>query len=243
MEQTGGFFYHYLAARNSLRYWRNYRRQIKDFLSLALAADHKLLVGPSAGYCFSQEHKPLLGAQDCYLDVDPLARPLFQMRWGKKARWIGEDFLCIHSDPVFSAHQAVQKLMSLQASRILFCNLLGQLAYRYPNQTSEYWQQYIHTVFTQCPVTTFSFHDRWTLLAPRRTLDQIERNWPHDTLILADNELKTHLQAIEVAQPCQVLAHPTEALSPEQWQLDRQVLWRRHRGCLHIIDCVSSTNQ
>ena len=158
MNQSGGIFYHYLALRNSLRYWRSFRNSMKGFIMEAFFDERKLLIGPSGGYSFHPEVLNLLGKEDLILELDPIAKKVLDFKLKGRCQFIMEDQFVVSDDPVQSGKLTAKSLDSFGKDTIVFCNVLGQLPYQYPGRSDQYWQEYLNSIFKNLKST---FYCKW----------------------------------------------------------------------------------
>ena len=249
MEQTGGIFYHYLALRNSVRYWRDYQVSIEAFLSEALDSQEKLLVGPSGGYSLSKCHFLQINSDDKIAELDPMARLLLKYKVKQKLDWINEDLFVIERDPSLSAKLSSTNFNHTVSKRMVFCNMLGQLAYQYPGYSEDYWLIFFNEFLAQLNAEIYSYHDRWTLIANKKTLDLFEREFKLlDFEQRAQLDLKNFSHSIlknlktTSKKSFEILEHPTVKNDSLSLNLRAVASWRRTKNCLHLIHCISSAN-
>lgn len=247
MEQTGGIFYHYLALRNSLRYWRNYQGSIETFLSEALSCDKKLLVGPSGGYSLSKSHFSQITNKDIIAELDPVARLILKSKLKQNPQWIKHDLFKIGDEPEESASFSAGEFKRLGVERIVFCNMLGQLAYQYPGHSEQFWKNFLSKSLKKLQLDVYSYHDRWSILASKDYLDSFEENFKSlnlsEKMGLKIKDFCEHTTMKKSAQQkVEILDHPTDIFDSMDCRFHAIYPWRRTKNCLHLIHCISLTN-
>ncbi|MEY4212573.1 MAG: hypothetical protein RL458_798 [Pseudomonadota bacterium] len=125
--RTGGAVWHVRALRASGR-WRPTREAIASWLgTLRFESRHLVLVGASAGWMMSTDFLERFRCIEA-IDIDPLARPLFAWRHGRRLRRAGTS---VH----WHRLDALLRLEALMArwpdAAWLFDNVLGQQIYRH----------------------------------------------------------------------------------------------------------------
>jgi len=119
---SGGLFYHFRAWRfckkNSLNLWWDHQDGVQRFLERWGPKEKTLvLIGPSGGYSlpadFLERFERIIA-----FEIDPVARLIFEKRFGIKPQWIKHPF-------------QFEPFSDLPAdAAILFCNLLGQVPFK-----------------------------------------------------------------------------------------------------------------
>jgi hypothetical protein len=147
---SGGWIYHLRALRNggkrSDSLWAQHRERVESFLKLWNPSRKTLvLVGPSGGYSLPKVF--LEGFEQVIaVEPDPLARIIFQKRFGlKNIRWVKVAF-------PFQNPESFTKEIPVDSS-ILFCNLLGQLNFRRTSEIKKKLSAFL------APFRWASFHD------------------------------------------------------------------------------------
>ncbi|MEC9282714.1 MAG: hypothetical protein VX642_08370 [Bdellovibrionota bacterium] len=247
MEQTGGIFYHYLAVRNSLRYWRNYQISIESFLTEALNCDKKILVGPSGGYSLSKSHFLQIQSEDIIAELDPLARLILKSKLGTKVNWVNQDLFKINEDPILSAKLSAEEFNSLNINRVIFCNMLGQLAYQYSGFTDLYWKLFLLNFLKNLNAEVYSYHDRWSILSTKAFLDSFETEFIKLSFLQKQIiDIKSLCEKVSnnssSSTPVEILDHATDMDNSLRYKFHAVHPWRRTKNCLHLIHCISLPN-
>ena len=161
---AGGVRYHWRALRHRRGCWRPFTDALAAWLDdWHPASDRLVLVGPSAGWCLPESALARVRAVDG-LEPDPLARHLFARRFptvARHLRWHAADYLA----PVGGVLRP-ERLRALGRDfpehAFLFCNVLGQLPYLYPDAVAQpsfaLWKRALAAVLAERPFA--SFHDR-----------------------------------------------------------------------------------
>lgn len=236
MNQTGGFFYHYLAFRNSAKYWSVFRREILDFLRPKFKNGKTLWVGPSAGYSLDKELiKPRL-AKDYFVEVDFLSKIIFKLRFGKPLNWITSSAFRFTKDPVESAQLTAAILNSYSVDTVIFCNILGQLPLLYPAAGSNYWNQFYGSLMNDIESSIVSYHDWLTVMAKPAELDELELDISIENLKSEKSVQEFLLTKPNKKREWKLIDHHTGKLSKYS---ESKCLWRKDKNSLHLMDCIS----
>lgn len=235
MNQSGGIFYHYLALRNSLKLWGGYKLAIADFLKSFSWNDEEISywIGPSAGYSIPSELSAKRLHLDYFCEPEFLAKTIFRLRHGKVKNWLTESSFDF-SDPNTTA---VSKLLmdaeAKQVSRLIFCNILGQIPLLNSKLGPEYWDKF-YVELEQSNLPVISYHDYYTFKALPRLLDQLEQIKPPEGK-LDENSLHAFLQKELSSGEIGLVDHGTSSLAKYSKQ---RIWWRKDKTTLHLIDCI-----
>lgn len=239
MNQTGGFFYHYLAFRNSARYWKPFKDQISIFLENELkdSTIRNLWIGPSAGYSLPPNLMRGRVLQDKFVDIDVLAKVLFSAKFGSPNYWDTRSVFQFTNDPHESAHLSTEKLGFKEVERLVFCNILGQLPLLHTQATSEYWESFYSCLLENLSLPVISYHDLFTIVGNPKVLDKIQMEIKSE-LIESENQLLDFLRAYQSKdKPLSYVDHFTASLG--EYRVG-QTMWRKDSKSLHLIDCIST---
>lgn len=125
--RTGGAVWHVRALMASAR-WRPTREAIAHWLNtLNFESRHLVLVGASAGWMMSAEFLERFRSIEA-IDIDPLARPLFAWRHGRRLRRAGT---LVHWHRLDALLQLEALMARWPDAAWLFDNVLGQQIYRH----------------------------------------------------------------------------------------------------------------
>ena len=112
-------FYHYRYLRYGKRLWEPHQAKVKRFLDeWNPKASELLLFGPSGGYSLPKEFLEKFSSIIA-VEPDPIARSVFENRFGIKPHWIKRAVRLDRADDL--------KEFSSFSGAILFCNVLGQV--------------------------------------------------------------------------------------------------------------------
>ncbi len=152
---TGGILWHARALRSRGR-WEHFNTALRAWLnSWNVASDSLILVGPSAGWTLPGDFLARFGRIHC-IDIDPLARPLFQLRHGAVLR---EARVCVTWGRSDFMREAGVVLKSRPGAAILLANMLGQHGFRSPS--SAIAEKDIERLREHLQLRSWaSFHDR-----------------------------------------------------------------------------------
>ncbi len=230
---SGGIFYHYLGVRYASKLWRPTR----DFISARLrdfAISKKiLLVGPSAGYLLDTKILKLASQVSC-VDIDPLSPLLIRWRHGRYIKCHTQDVFSLDRQKL-NIHATESFLKTHPDSKIVFCNILGQLPFLYPltwknSVALDLWKKEFHQLLYNKNI--FSFHDRLTLTGPRPLFqDLINIKYPlsNEDLIARVENLKGEV----------VIDHETKDIIVGS--NCSYTLWSMTPTEHHILECTSKT--
>jgi hypothetical protein len=131
---AGGIRYHWRALRHRRRLWGGFTAALDDWLDAwRPPARRLLLIGPSAGWCLPARFLERFAHIDV-LEPDPLARLLLARRFralAPRLRQHATDYLGPRQGRFATA--PLERLASdFPEAAVLFCNLLGQVAYLDP---------------------------------------------------------------------------------------------------------------
>jgi len=125
--RTGGAVWHVRALRASGR-WRPTREAIARWLNtLKFESRRLVLVGASAGWMMSTEFLERFRSIEA-IDIDPLARPLFAWRHGRR---LGRAGTLVHWHRLDALLQLEALMARWPDAAWLFDNVLGQQIYRH----------------------------------------------------------------------------------------------------------------
>jgi hypothetical protein len=131
---AGGIRYHWRALRHRRRLWRGFIAPLDRWLDAwRPPVDRLLLVGPSAGWCLPARFLGRFARIDV-LEPDPLARLLLARRFralAPRLRPHATDYLGPR-DGRFAIAPLERLMHDFPDAAVLFCNLLGQVAYLDP---------------------------------------------------------------------------------------------------------------
>lgn len=233
LNPAGGLRYHWRAFRRRRR-WDGFRQQIGRWLGeWSPDATTLLLVGPSAGYCLPFAWLNRFRGIDA-LEPDPVARLLFSYRFPRlraRLRWHERDYLAPGEDG-FAPDRLDALARDFPARAILFCNVLGQIPFLYPDavDTPSFatWKAHLPQALRRHPWATF--HDR--LSGP--AVPALET--PVDVAgSVSDEDLAERFYP---ASPvlAEVASHLTADLVPEAAR--RLFAWEIRRGWFHLIEGI-----
>jgi hypothetical protein len=234
---AGGLRYHWRALRHRRGCWRPFVAALGDWLGgWRAAADHLVLVGPSAGWCLPETALARF-ASLTGLEPDPLARHLFVRRFpalAPRLRWHTADYLA-PADGDFSVERLRALVRDFPAHAFLFCNVLGQLPYLHPAAAARpsfgLWKRALAAVLADRPFA--SFHDRLSGACVARP-DALGTTLavPLATAELAERYL------VAGADPVEVEDHDTGDLFPGRTRT--LLAWEITPGWTHLVEAVRS---
>lgn len=235
MNQTGGIFYHYLALRNSLKYWRPYQAAIDSFLHSFDWSDQEInyWIGTSGGYSLPKSLVRDRLSRDYFCDPEFLAEMMFSYRHGKARNWVtntGFDF----SIPQESAVAKLAKdAKSKGVTRLIFCNILGQLSLLNKKLAPSYWESVLSDI-KDLELPVISYHDYFTFHAKAKLLDILQNVEPPKGE-LQEKDINQFLQEALSTGELGVVDHQTKALAKYS---RARAWWRKDKTTLHLIDCI-----
>lgn len=239
--------YHYLALKYQNSIWKPFHSYIEIFLhNWDPSQTHRkiILIGASGGYAlpfsFLEKFESIL-----VIDPDPLAKYIFRWRFRKlrntEISWSTKDYLC-PDHRKFDPDILKNLIDSNSDSTILFCNILGQLPFIYPQAVKDpsflIWKKKLPLILT--PVPWASFHD-WlsgpfpfkdSHLSASGTTFRIESHLSNEELIERFcNPLKQSKNQYELVD------YFTSDLFPE---LPKSYTpWTLFPGSYYLVECVS----
>jgi hypothetical protein len=223
---AGGLRYHWRAVRHSRR-WASFTVPLAQWLDAwQPESDQLLLVGPSAGWCLSDELFARFRRIDV-LEPDPFAWLILSRRLhalGLRARWHEVDYLT--ADPV----RVEQLAPNFPDSAILFCNVLGQVKFLHPEledaQRASAWKDALVQSLDGREWATF--HDRLSGSIAPRIMDH--------AAVSAAGLTDLQLAATFYEGGGQLISHGTEGLFPELTR--RYFGWQIAPEQYHLIEAV-----
>lgn len=237
MNQTGGFFYHYLGLRNSMRYWKSFQEHIESVLEKIQIKENERIawIGVSGAYSLPKLLLRERLLKDHFIDIDPFAKWVFNFRIGYSENWSAENYLKIDIDPTKSAAESAEALNQMAVDKIIFCNILGQLPLFSIEKPKSYWIRYHQVLLDSIAVEVFSYHDLFTITGSKQDLDEIENNLNLD-LVHSERSLMSELKSLALNfKQISYVDHFTEHLSSKSIH---KCFWRKDRNSLHLIDCI-----
>ncbi len=232
------FGYHATALRFSRRRWHPFRESLGNWLRATVpdpsAWEGLLIFGPSGGYCLPAPWIASFRRVDGF-DPDPIARWIFQKRFGRytRVRLEGTDVLGLGEEEC-STRALEQVLAAHPRHLVVFSNLLGQLRCAYPwivdrPENFERWKGELASLLETR--SWISFHDRLSgsLKPTDVTQSSVERE-------LSSEELISRFYAS--AQGGELLDHLTgEVFSGHSRFYFHWSLAPRHE---HLIEAIAS---
>lgn len=244
LNPTGGLRYHLRALRYRAR-WEGYVAGVARWLrAWAPPEDRLVLVGPSAGYSLDATFLTSFRALFA-VDPDPIARALFQRRFGPALRaagttltWDTRDYLS--PGPRGFDPAGMHALLSLHpGAAVLFCNVLGQLRLLDPDdafRTSfEMWKSALPDLLAGR--SWASYHDRLSgPIAPVvpegfRAPDAMSNEELGEAFYVTD------ALVAEDASPIEIVEHGTADLFPGRPR--EYLVWEILPQWHHLIEWVS----
>lgn len=227
VSKSGGWAYHRKHALN-FKKWRSFQRHINLWLHTKLTPHSQgplLLVGPSAGYSLSDEFLSCF-AQINAVELDPLSPLIWKIQHKEKIKaWANTNYF--QFDNPFSRIR-----QDYPEHRILFCNLLGQLAYdpQFNTTLAENWASDLRSL-----QNWLSYHDLYSLHGSEPILSKFALEF-REPLQRAD----LTAQLLAWTQKLEVLDHRTQEFIPETSQ-NKYFLWRIDKNSLHIVEGTSNS--
>jgi hypothetical protein len=124
---SGGPIYHAKALLFKQKLWRRHREALQKFLEAWNPVEKNLvLIGPSGGYSLPEDFLNRF-ERLIVIDPDPIARFIFAKRFSRETEWMMKFIDFKDPKPFFESLPP--------NSAILFCNLLGQIAFKNAAQT------------------------------------------------------------------------------------------------------------
>ena len=225
---AGGLRYHWRALRHG-RQWTSFTQPLAQWLDAwHPAAEQLLLVGPSAGWCLPDDLFARFRRLDV-LDPDPFGWLVLSRRLhglGIRAHWHENDYLT--ADPI-----CVEQLApNFPDHAILFCNVLGQVKFLYPELEdpgcAKAWKDAISNSLANREWA--SFHDRISGPIAPRIMDH--------AAVSATGLTDQQLAATFYEGDGQLLSHGLEAFYPELTR--RYFGWEIAPGQFHLIEALRS---
>ncbi|MFK8137904.1 MAG: hypothetical protein AB8E15_06065 [Bdellovibrionales bacterium] len=221
MNHTGGFFYHYLALRNSGRRWMPYQAKMSQLLSKipVKPSEHLILVGPSGGYSLSREFLMKFKSITVF-EPDSMGKSIFYWRLNlKNVRWIPSKF------------DSSQIQSSRDETTILFCNCLGQMKFQYfddPKKTIPAIQSNLREAKSKA-YRVLSYHDLYSF-------PSFKGVFPSEFSVTSSNgDIIRKVMAASDAEEVSLVDHYTNFLVKDNIILDRMI-WDLGKRTKHIID-------
>lgn len=233
---AGGFAYHLRAWRYRSTHWKNYIHELHDWLSTLPKTKSLLLIGPSSGYCLTNNF--LNEYEEVHvIEPDPLARILFSQRFSHAKI---EKQAAPLIEPGYLQDFASFLQENHSESLILFTNIWGQIPVLYPKETltrsqlkpnDEYLEE-LESFFQKIKKLKWaSFHDRISTNSKPYKFQSFETE-----KALPINELAKKIYGDEGARYLSLRDHFTESIGPDKKR--RVLLWPRTPKALHFIECV-----
>ena len=226
MNPAGGLRYHWRAVRHAHR-WASFTQPLAEWLDAwQPTADQLLLVGPSAGWCLSDDLFARFRRIDV-LEPDPFGWLILSRRLhalGLRAHWHEHDYLT--ADPI----RVEQLAPNFPEHAILFCNVLGQVRFLYPElddpARATAWKDALTRSLAEREWA--SFHDRLSGPIAPRIMDH--------AAVSAAGLTDQQLAAAFYEGEGQLVSHGTEAICPE---LSRRYFgWQIVPEQFHLIEAV-----
>lgn len=223
---AGGLRYHWRALRHSRR-WNSFTVPLTQWLDAwQPTSDQILLVGPSAGWCLTDDLFGRFRRIDV-LEPDPFGWMILSRRLhalGIRAHWHENDYLT--ADPV----RVEQLAPNFPDHTILFCNVLGQVKFLHPEledagRATE-WKAALTGSLAKREWA--SFHDRLSGPIAPRIMDHAAVS----AAGLTDHQLAATFYEGEG----QLVSHGTEGIFPELTR--RYFGWEITPGEYHLIEAV-----
>jgi hypothetical protein len=240
---SGGMGYHRHARRMRESFWRPFRHELDAWLQEWNPRARTLfLVGPSGGYCLPSG---FLGRFDRLVafDLDSEAEARFRtthsqtLASGKSLRWIRADALALLTEGEGES-LLLRELRQAGGGAVLFCNLLGQVRFRWEDPENDpgfrRWTLQFRRTLEQIPEWA-SFHDRFSgELVPREGRFELP---------LAPSSSEEWLEVLVARSrnpgAQELLDHLTDSWLPRD--RPRTLLrWEFTPGVFHWIECVTS---
>jgi len=168
LNPSGGILYHIKGFLYSQNLWLNFNKNLEKLLfawrKFESPSGGVILIGSSGGYCLSPEW--LVQYKEVVIvDPDPVAHKIFKEKYKPTdTNIISSDVKEVFVENGRPCDRSLQAVLSAYPEHdIVFCNIIGQLKFLYPDIRESLWVSFFRDLVESLkPRGFFSFHDRYS---------------------------------------------------------------------------------